>query len=208
MKGENSMVSSLNNSYKSAAFKEEENNLADVENIIENKLFEAQRKENNKQEQVSKMSNDDPASVQDRGTLMSEQRKYEQQYLEYESFINSPYFGRVKVQKGESEIDFFVGEKSFPDNDVNIFCWQNPLASSIYSNERSVKVKDTQYDVLLRRKIEIDNATVNNVTTEFDATVAQRRTNNSSTKDVFDPFLRSVLNRKRQIGRASCRERV
>lgn len=182
------------------AFKEEQNNLARVEKRI-NRIVSDSEKELQKQENELKdfviYDYDDHSRMI---TLKKDVSRHRETVDEYRRIINSPYFGRFDVSSNEdAAIPFFVGHDALidPNNaDAIIVDWRSPIADIYYNkSEHHFNVKGTEYDLLLRRTVDIQNQKLRSVQTDYDSVSL------SIDGEVVDEFLISVLRDKRRNNR-------
>ncbi len=114
---------------------------------------------------------------------------------QWDSYKDSPYFGRMDMVRGGSETEvFFVGEKSIViDGKAIVLDWRSPVGETFYNKQATrFTIKSDKYKLLLRRAVNIKNAKVIAVHTEFDDVSL------SLDGEVIDPFLLSVLRDKRR----------
>ena len=117
----------------------------------------------------------------------------------YKRIIPQPYFGRIDVtennDKAETET-YYVGNDVVLDEDADVLVlsWKDPMGSIFYANaQNSIQVKDTTFQLLLRRALEIQNGTLLSYHTEYDA-----ESSDSLNGEIVDSFLLTVLKDKRR----------
>lgn len=117
----------------------------------------------------------------------------------YKRIIPRPYFGRIDVtennDKAETET-YYIGNDAVLDEDADVLVlsWKDPMGSIFYANaQNSIQVKDTTFQLLLRRALEIQNGTLLGYHTEYDA-----ESSDSLNGEIVDSFLLTVLKDKRR----------
>lgn len=113
-----------------------------------------------------------------------------------------PYFARMDLdilkngkEQDDSETTFFIGEKGYSGRDSVhlIIDWRTEVGSLFYQkNSRQTNYNGYEYNLLLRRAIDIRNAKLVSVHTEYD------HDDVTLEGDVIDPFLLDVLQDKRR----------
>lgn len=179
------------------AFKEEKANLARIETILDEKI-EKSRSEENKYNQI--VVNKEYNYIDDKFEYLRIVKSSSAQIEEYVSMKKSPYFGRIDVAKnGEPVQTFYVGYY-FLDHQGNpeIVSWKSELGNTFYQKStKEFNVAGTHRKLYLRRSIDIKNAELIQVQTEFDID------NVSLDGEIIDSFLISVLRDKRRNYRLS-----
>lgn len=117
---------------------------------------------------------------------------------ELESIKEDPYIGRFKsIQNDDGdmkELDHYIGHESFEVNgEYLIINWKDEYGKA-YRNQRLEKFKLSNHPCTakLRRKIDITNGSVTDYQDVF--TIE----NNGNRKRVVDPFLQSILNKRKK----------
>lgn len=123
------------------------------------------------------------------------------------SYKDDPYFCRFEVSiEGSEPKSYCVGERALSDlGDIVVLDWRSPLGHT-YANktQRQFRVSSPEsgreytYDLHLRRLVDIKEARIVEVTTEYDDAAAV-----SLDGEIVDPFLLSVLRDKRRNFRLS-----
>lgn len=179
------------------AFKEEQDNLARVEKSID-RIVSASAEELKKQEDELKdfviYDYDDHSRMI---TLKKEVSRHREEVDEYRQIQNQPYFGHFDMSSAEEELNsYYVGKEALIDpNNANaiIIDWRSPIGNTFYNkSERHFIVNGTEYDLLLRRAVDIQNRELRSVQTEYDSVAF------AIDGEVVDEFLISVLRDKRR----------
>lgn len=125
--------------------------------------------------------------------LWEEVEKHRARAEEYRSFMPSPYFLRLDVDSDVMGLKtFFVGKKGLTDCGRPIITdWRSPFVMAARSTKKqNFEVNGCDYDLYVRREIEIVDAKIKMINTEFQS--------DTFDGNVIDPFLLSVLRDKRR----------
>ena len=184
-----------NTNSEKEALAEERINLKKIESKLDHSIEEEKDRLNKKKSEKKGIF----AKDRDGKAYMDEINEYitllNNNITEYESCKDSPYFGRMDLIDTEgNDGKYFIGEKGININgDQIVVDWRTPFGSTFYNkSETEYDIEDREYKLLLRRAINIKNAKVLSVNTEYD------ETNLSFEGEVIDSFLLSVLQDKRR----------
>lgn len=143
----------------------------------------------------------DYESVYERKMLIAKQRECFDRADKYATFKPSPYFGRMDFDVAESGeiikegVTYFIGKSDIHsvDNKQIVVDWRNPVGTFFYQKaQRHFLINEYKYTLLLRRALDIRNAELCDLETEYDGEDV------SLDGDVIDPFLLTVLKDKRR----------
>lgn len=177
------------------AFEEEKDNLADVEETIHAIASEKKSRIDSLQEKIDGFFICDNEDLQNKQCLMEERNSLWNDYDVFMEYEDSPYFGHFDMISGAKEPQaYFVGKKGLEkDGEVVILDWRSPMGNTFYNKrEHKFTVKGIDYELMLRRAVNIQKAELISVNTEYDSV------NLSLEGEVIDPFLISVLKDKRR----------
>ena len=177
------------------AFEEEKDNLARVEDAIHTIANEKKASLDKLQAEIEGFYVSDNEDLQNKQFLMEERNSVWNDYDAFMEYEDSPYFGHFDMISGEKEPQvYFVGKKGLEHNgEIVILDWRSPMGNTFYNKrEHKFTVKGIEYELLLRRAINIQKAALISVNTEYDSV------NLSLEGEVIDPFLISVLKDKRR----------
>lgn len=128
--------------------------------------------------------------------------KAKESVYELNNIRKNPYFARIDLEiKDSSEADeYYIGETSLVQDysykiELKIIDWRTDIANIYYSSDitgSSFIVKGVNYDLVLRRKLEIINSELISCETTYDAYNAELD------GEVVDTFLIKVLKDKRR----------
>lgn len=102
--------------------------------------------------------------------------------------VKQPYYGRIDVDDGTNESNYYIGERQF-DGIVSV--WSEFGRHFRAKREGRFIVNGVSYTVKLRRQIDIKSGHVISV---FDMPISKSL---DDTQEIYDPFLRKVLEEKR-----------
>lgn len=177
------------------AFKEEKENLKNVQQKISSFIESEQYKLEKLQQDINGLYVAVNEDREDKLELIEHKDKMVYYINKYKSFISTPYFGRFDVSCNDGETEtFFIGKESLgKGSEIIILDWRSPLGNTFYNKrEHKFVVNGNDYELFLRRAIDIKNSKLVSVKTEYDAI------NLSLEGEVIDPFLISVLKDKRR----------
>lgn len=178
-----------------SAKNEEKSNLEKIEKTIEEMTAVEKAALNKKREEISGFLVFDNDDLHRKQYLIDQANKLEGTVNELSSYVDSPYFGRFDMYaKGKNAKTYFVGKKALnKGSNIIILDWRSPIGNTFYNKqEHRFNVENEEYELLLRRAVDIKNAKLISVTTEFDSA------NLSLEGEVIDEFLISVLKDKRR----------
>lgn len=133
--------------------------------------------------------------------LIASRRECFERADEYRAFKPSPYFGRMDFDVAESGevikegVTYFIGKEDIETLEKKqiVVDWRNPVGTFFYQKtQRHFFINEYKYTLLLRRAIDISNAKLVDLETEYDGEDV------SLDGDVIDPFLLTVLKDKRR----------
>ena len=182
--------------YKTA-FHEEEEILRRVEGRIHALAASEEAGLEKLQKEIDDYYVSDHEDRQNKLFLIEQRNRRQERADAYTGYIDSPYFGHfIMMKKGGEPVDFVVGEKALSGEsgaESLILDWRSPLGGTFYNkNEHHFCVKGIEYDLLLRRGVDIQGAKLRKVKTEYDSATL------SLEGEVIDEFLISVLKDKRR----------
>ncbi len=183
----------MSKGFENIEFNEEKKHLDRIEGIIDELVDEEHKKHTAIAEELKDFrayDYDDSEKVRDMTEELNWHWKRKEEYLSYKP---SPYFGHMDLwQEGEEPSAYFVGDAGVSrGSDVVVIDWRTPLGDAFYrKSERQFFVKGNTYRLLLRRAVEITDATLRFVNTEYSAET-------SLDGEVIDPFLLAILQEKR-----------
>ena len=190
-----SKLDTLDLSDERLAIQEEERNLATIEHTIDSVISESTCR---MEEIDQKLSGFYVYDHDDRENLQYYQETnifLKNKVAQWKQYKDSPYYGRMDLVSDSSKTEvFFIGEKGISDgSNILVLDWRTPLGGA-FTNKQATKytIEGTDYKLLLRRSIDIKNAKVQSVNTEYDEVSL------SIDGGVIDPFLLSVLRDKRR----------
>ncbi len=121
---------------------------------------------------------------------------YEEQMKELNIIKGNPYFARMDLTRKSGSIfdvvQLYIGKRShkFDDNHL-IIDWRSEIAEYYYSPFHKFQLKSFNYEVELKRQIEIENSRIKLIYNQL----TKRK---SELKDtISDPFLMNVLKKKK-----------
>ena len=176
------------------AFQEEKDNLDNIEKKIDNIILEKNKQLDKIQAEIDDFYVLNKEDLENKQYLIERKWRDSSRVEKLEEYKPSPYFGRFDVENGEDEKVFFIGKNELTDKgDVVIIDWKSPIATIFYDKRsRDFDIKGDDYRLLLRRSVDIKDAKLIAVNTEYDALDL------TLDGDVIDPFLISVLKDKRR----------
>lgn len=176
------------------AFVEERRNLSAIEDGIASVLVKIEKRIR----QLKDATDWHPVDAEGRASRMDDMRKLKMQRdrkVEFEAYVDSPYFAHVDIRRKDGEIaELFIGERALVvQAETLVIDWRSDMGGIFYNKQaREFTVKGQEYSLLLRRAVSIKDAQIKAVRTEFDAVSSELE------GDVVDPFLISVLRDKRR----------
>ncbi len=177
------------------AKKEEEQNLAEIEGAIDSVILDNKNRIAALDKQISDYYVVDQDDREGKLYLMESRNSHRNTIDVWESYKDSPYYGRMDLVRNGTENEvFFVGEKGIANGaEIYVIDWRTPIGGA-FANKQSTryKIKGNDYRLILRREVNIKNAKVIDVHTEYDDGSL------SLDGEVIDPFLLSVLRDKRR----------
>lgn len=123
--------------------------------------------------------------------------RYKESYFELKPRIKEPYYGRLDVKTNEEDLSMYIGKADvYIDHELVVASWQSEYGSAyvMASKEKNVKIAGTDYDLDLRRELQVKNSKLYDLVTTYDA-------KKDVLNNVIDPFLLSVLQDKRRQAR-------
>lgn len=177
------------------AKQEEEQNLAEIEDSIDAVILRNKNSIAELNKQISEYIVYDQDDHEGKLYLLERRNSLLNTVDEWAGYKDSPYFGRMDlVCNGPEPETFFVGEKGIGEGDkLYVLDWRTPVGSAFYNKqETQYTIKDIDYKLILRRAVNIKEARVIDVHTEYDDGSL------SLDGEVIDPFLLSVLRDKRR----------
>lgn len=177
------------------ARQEEEQNLAEIESSIDTVILQNKNRIAELNKQISEYTVFDRDDREGKLYLMERRNSHLNTVDEWEGYKDSPYFGRMDLVTPGSEPEaYFVGEKGIGDGDaLYVLDWRTPVGNAFYNKQATRHtIKGIDYKLILRRAVNIKNAKVIDVHTEYDDGSL------SLDGEVIDPFLLSVLRDKRR----------
>ena len=150
------------------AFQEEEANLSRVEEIIDGLISSTRKRKDEYNKIIVEKSY---VHIDDKFEYMGIVRSCESQIQDYRELKPSPYYGRIDVARNDGQVQtFFVGYSPLTlSGKSEILSWKSPLGNTF--NQKSKKEFDVNgyhYTLYLRRAIDIKNAKLQMVNTEYD----------------------------------------
>lgn len=199
---------------KDSVFLEEEQRLESEESKITKEYQNYINKARTIEEEIEKLGVVTPSDVVDKKILIQGKnynKKKAQEYLEYR---DSPYFAHLVLDAklaGETDrkrIDCLIGDELITTADEGpiVIDWRSPMGQTYYQkNLLSFTLEEGKYELLIRRALNIKNATLKAYNTEYISKKEQKSKDvKKPTKDnkpaevIVDPFLLSVLKDKRR----------
>ena len=182
-------------SNEEAARLEEERNLSDIEIVIDKEI----RSNEEYLSYVSQKIDDYEVFDNDDRCGKDEYRKHQKSTEDsielWNSYKDSPYFSRVDVSKSDDEIKMvLIGYKGISKySKIYVVDWRDPMGV-FHANSPQTEyiVNGEKYKLLLRRHVDIKNAKLIDVNTQYEVDTV------SFDGEVIDPFLLSVLRDKRR----------
>ena len=177
------------------AKQEEEQNLAEIEKSIDSVILENKERITKLDKQISDYYVVNQEDRDGKNCLMEMRKSCRGALDNWESYKDSPYLGRMDLVRNDTEAEiFFVGKKGIADGTkIYVLDWRTPVGSAFYNKQAtSYNINGNEYRLILRRAINIKNAKVVDVQTEYDNGLL------SLDGEVIDPFLLSVLRDKRR----------
>ena len=190
-----------NEEYEKLAFEEEAACLEDVEKSIDEMLnYECQKiaKLDNKLQDWHAIDYDEISRKQ---VAISDRNRAEKRAEEIELRKAQPYFCHFEACVDDDEVrSFYIGEKSLINSGKTIVLdWRSPLGKTYrnktqknFSIQADANKPEHNYDLRLRRMVDIKNAELQTVNTEYDTGGV------TLNGEIVDPFLISVLKDKRR----------
>ncbi len=185
----------INNDDNKLAFKEEQANLKYIEGRIDALIKREEAVCTIRQKEINSWFTIDNEDRRNKADLIAEQQKHLDVIDGYRAYIDSPYFGHFEmITKVGEQYSFYVGKEGLGEgSDIIILDWRSPMGNTFYDKRQShFTIKGKSYDLALRRAVDIKNATLKSVYTEFDLS------NLSLEGEIIDEFLISVLRDKRR----------
>lgn len=179
-----------------AAFLEEEkhfiNYVGEVNRAIEFKDIEISNSEEEfRQKSKYNYSKDDYQGILE---IRTEIKHLILEKEELKTYLLEPYFGRMDLESENGFDVLYVGKKGISlGNNYSVIDWRAPVGSMFYNeNSTHFHVEETDYDLRLRRRIDIKSGKLIKVVTQYDAS------NVSLDGEIIDEFLIEVLRDKRR----------
>ena len=177
------------------AFEEEKKNLSRIEKRINAIIRQEEAAYQKGRSETVSWHAVDNEDRKHKAFIIGETEKILDNVKNHRSFIDSPYFGRFDLLCSDGKYySFFIGKNGLSEgSDVIILDWRTPIGNTYYNKrETHFVVKGEEYDLELRRAIDIKKAKLVSVKTEYD------RADLTLEGDVIDEFLISVLKDKRR----------
>lgn len=164
-----------------------------------------QQEMDNEQKTLSSIVQSDPRSVDDHeiwhavNAQKAQIEKIQSKLMTYEQWSDCPYFGRMDLvgeEQGEDQFEesCYIGQRTIKGYDGFIaYDWRSPTCQLYFlDNQTDFSHNDIQYNLKLKRKIDIDKGDLLSVENQFICG------SEFDQKGITDPFLMRVLERKRQ----------
>lgn len=177
------------------AYAEEKQNLSVIENAISNEIANEEATYNKYMEEVNDayiVDWEDRERVQSYRKLAQRTRGRIQ---EYQSYIPSPYYARMDMSCDGGEVKtYLIGKQGLTIGvQPYVLDWRSEVGGTFANkHDTSFLIKEHEYKLFLRRAVDIQDATVKAVFTEYDID------STSLDGEIIDPFLLSVLRDKRR----------
>ena len=185
----------MSESYKELSFSEEEAHLERIESTVDEMISEEDKKCAILRDDLKDFRAYDYDDIENRRDMNESLNRHLAQLSEYRGYKPSPYFAHMEFhQDGGKNVPCFVGKKGLTrSSDIVIMDWRSPMGQTFYQKrEKKFKVNDYLYHLRLRRAVDIQNAVLRSVNTEYNA-----KGGTLLDADVVDPFLLSVLREKK-----------
>ncbi len=119
----------------------------------------------------------------------------------YRCFFEEPYFARMDLTDDKDGYNsYYIGKRG--DEGLEIVDWRAPLAKKYY--QKSVlkfSINEFNYKLVLRRALRVNNAKLLDMQNEYlclSDYLTQEEIGGREEKTVFDPFLRDILNSRKE----------
>ena len=185
----------MSESYDELAFSEEKEHLERIETTLDEMISSEDKKCETLRDDLRGFRAYDYDDVENRRDMNESLNWHLEQLSEYRGYKPSPYFAHMDFEQGAGKkASCFVGKKGLTrSSDIVIMDWRSPVGQTFYQKrEKKFKINDYLYQLRLRRAVDIQNAVLRSVSTEYDAT-----STTSLDADIIDPFLLSVLREKK-----------
>ena len=127
-------------------------------------------------------------------------RKEKEELAQFVSYKNSPYFGRIELdretEQGRKNVVYCIGENAIYRNSDNyVLDWRSPIGDCYYAqNQTRFFIKGQEAILLMKRGVEIENGALIACEDLYDARTSQ------FDGELMDPFLKRVIQAKRRVG--------
>ena len=185
----------MSEAYEDLAFSEENVHFERIEATIDEMIAEEDKKCETLRDDLRGFRAYDYGDIENRRDMNESLNWHLEQLSEYRGYKPSPYFAHMDFEQGiGKKVSCFVGKKGLTrSSDIVIVDWRSPVGQTFYQKrEKKFKINDYLYQLRLRRAVDIQNAVLRSVSTEYDAT-----NTTSLDADIIDPFLLSVLREKK-----------
>lgn len=199
-------------------FFEEKQNLDINLNKVDEILNKNQLQIEDNKEEIASIPPNDYEYVEYKRNLLSENTILGNTNAKIKKLRSNLYFGRMKLEQGEEQIDMYIGEKSFTDlqNNQIVFDWRAPVSSLFYQNQEIYKYRGYEYKLNLKRKIAIENSQLikcydvyskgkaNQIVDKFLQKVLETKKNN----DNFVDIIKTIQDKQNNIIRENLTKNV
>lgn len=185
----------MSESYEELAFSEEEAHLERIEGTLDEMISEEDKKCSTLRDDLRGFRAYDYDDVENRRDMNESLNWHLEQLSEYRGYKPSPYFAHMEFEEGDGKkVSCFVGKKGLMrSSEIVINDWRSDISRTFrQKREKKFKINDNLYHLRLRRAVDIQNAVLRSVNTEYD--VADTTPLDT---DITDPFLLSVLREKK-----------
>lgn len=138
------------------------------------------------------------ARIKELNGIISENRKKRESYR---CFFEEPYFARMDLTDDKDGYNsYYIGKRG--DEGLEIVDWRAPLARKYY--QKSVlkfSINEYNYKLILRRALRVKNAKLLDMQNEYlclSDYLTQEEIGGRDEKTVFDPFLKDILNSRKE----------
>lgn len=180
-------------------FQEEQKKLAEIESKIDAIASRYERKANNLQAEILDFFCIDYEDRMRKRDLIQERLSVIRLSEQFRAYQPSPYFGRLDLDTEDAveSATYYIGKEGIADgSNVIVVDWRTPIGSCYYAtNQKQFCVNGTNYQLSLRRALDVKNGVLVSYRTEYDGETV------SLEGDVIDPFLLTVLKDKRRHNR-------
>ncbi len=178
-------------STKKSSFIDEEQSLSNNIELMNEQINVSQSEIKKIDEEIDSFLSNDRESLSYKQELLFSKQQHNRKISDIKVIKSNPYFGRIKVESEDGITNMYIGEVPFSDNKQRqiIYDWRAPVSGLFYQNQNSYNYNGFHYDLLLKRKILIENSELKSVQDVY-------ATNNTKEK-IIDEFLQDILNSKK-----------